>query len=68
VPVAALIMVGSTPTGLKLDVPEPVQASALEKACHDGDLDPVAELETQIWFGGAEREPPQVNQTMRRLG
>ena len=65
--VKALIMVGSGPSGLELDVPTPAKFADAEKAFEAGDLDLVAELETQIWFDGAGRTPEQVNPTMRKL-
>jgi len=65
--VKALIMVGSGPSGLELDVPTPDKFSEAEKAYEAGDLDLLAELETQIWFDGAGRTPEKVNQTMRKL-
>ncbi|HSB03248.1 MAG TPA: alpha/beta hydrolase [Anaerolineales bacterium] len=65
--VRALIMVGSAPSGLELDVPTPAKFSEAEKAFEAGDLDRLAELETQIWFDGAGRTPEQVNQEMRKL-
>jgi pimeloyl-ACP methyl ester carboxylesterase len=63
----ALIMVGSGPSGLELDVPAPAKFSDAEKAFEAGDLDLVCEIETQIWFDGAGRTPEQVNQDMRKL-
>lgn len=63
----ALIMVGSAPSGLELDVPAPAKFAEAEKAFEAGDLDLVCEIETQIWFDGAGRAPDQVNQTMRKL-
>ena len=63
----ALIMVSSGPGGLKLDVPEPALFEEAEKADNAGDLDRVAEIETQIWFDGMDRSPGEVNQEMRRL-
>ena len=63
----ALIMVGSGPSGLKLDVPTPAKFAEAEKAYDAGDLDLVAELETQIWFDGTDRTPQQINQAMRKL-
>jgi pimeloyl-ACP methyl ester carboxylesterase len=63
----ALIMVDSGPSGLELDVPTPAKFAEAEKAYNAGDLDLVAELETQIWFDGADRTPGQVDQAMRRL-
>jgi pimeloyl-ACP methyl ester carboxylesterase len=65
--VRALILVGSGPSGLELDVPAPAKFAEVEKAFEAGDLDLVAELETQIWFDGMGRDPEQVNQPMRKL-
>ena len=65
--VRALIMVGSGPSGLELDVPRSAKFAEAEKAFEAGDLDLVAEIETQIWFDGAGRTPEQVNQAMRAL-
>lgn len=65
--VKALIMVGSGPSGLELDVPAPVKFAEVEKAFEVGELDLVAEIETQIWFDGMGRTPEQVNQAMRKL-
>src|SRR5215211_2406228 len=65
--VRTLIMVGSGPSGLELDVPAPAKFAEVEKAFEAGDLDRVAELETQIWFDGTDRTPEQVNQSMRKL-
>jgi pimeloyl-ACP methyl ester carboxylesterase len=63
--VNALIMVDSAPTGLEL--PAPAKFEQAEKAYNAGDLDRVAEIETQIWFDGMGRTPAQVNQAMRQL-
>ena len=65
--VKALILVGSGPRGLELDVPSPAKFADAEKAFEAGDLDLVAEIETQIWFDGTGRTPEQVNQGMRKL-
>ena len=65
--VKALIMVDSGPSGLELDVPTPAKFTEAEKAFEAGDLDLVAEIETQIWFDGTDRTPQQVNQEMRIL-
>jgi pimeloyl-ACP methyl ester carboxylesterase len=65
--VKALIMVGSGPSGLELDVPTSSKFAEAEKAYEAGDLDLLAELETQIWFDGTDRTPDQVNQEMRSL-
>jgi pimeloyl-ACP methyl ester carboxylesterase len=65
--VKALIMVGSGPSGLELDLPDPAKFADVEKAYDAGDLDLVAELEIQIWFDGMDRTPGQVDQEMRKL-
>lgn len=65
--VKALIMVGSGPPGLELDVPSSPKFAEVEKAFNAGDLDRVSELEMQIWFDGTGRTPDKVNQAMRRL-
>jgi 2-hydroxy-6-oxonona-2,4-dienedioate hydrolase len=65
--VKALIIVGSGPSGLELDVPTPAKFADVEKAFEAGDLDLVAELEAQIWFDGTGRTPAQVNPAMRKL-
>lgn len=65
--VRALVMVCSGPSGLELDVPVPGKFEQAEQAWKAGDLDLLAELETQIWFDGSGRSPDQVDQEMRRL-
>ena len=65
--VRALIMVGSAPSGLELDVPALAKFADAEKAFEAGDLDLVCEIETQIWFDGTGRTPEQVNPSMRNL-
>jgi pimeloyl-ACP methyl ester carboxylesterase len=65
--VKALIMVDSGPSGLELDVPTPSKFADADKAYESGDLDLLAEIETQIWFDGMGRTPEQVNLTMRNL-
>lgn len=65
--VKALIMVDAGPSGLELDVETPAKFAEAEQAYTAGELDRVAELETQIWFDGMNRMPSQVNQAMRAL-
>jgi pimeloyl-ACP methyl ester carboxylesterase len=67
--VRTLIMVDSGPNGLELDVeiPSLSKFTDAEKAFEAGDLDLVAEIETQIWFDGIGRTPNQVNPSMRKL-
>jgi len=66
--VIKLIMVDSGPNGLDLDVEGPSDKfEKASKAFDDGDFDLTAEIETQIWFDGINRNPEQVNQVMRKL-
>ena len=65
--VKALILVDSGPPGLELDMPALPKFADAEKAYEAGDLDLVAEIETQIWFDGMGRTSAQVDQAMRRL-
>jgi pimeloyl-ACP methyl ester carboxylesterase len=65
--VSALIMVDAGPGGLELDVPKHPKVDAAEEAYNKGDLDLVAELETQIWFDGMGRTASQVDPVMRKL-
>jgi pimeloyl-ACP methyl ester carboxylesterase len=61
--VEALVMVGSGPSGLSLEVSEHPKAEAAEEAYKVGDLERAAELEAQIWFDGIGRTASQVNQS-----
>ena len=65
--VKALIMVGSGPSGLEMDVPMPAKFADAEKAYNSGDLDLLAEMETRLWFDGTDRTPDQVDPGMRKL-
>src|SRR6266498_6086213 len=65
--VKALIMVDAGPSGLELDVATPSKFADVEKAFEAGNLDLVAEIETQIWFDGMDRAPAQVDQAMRKM-
>ena len=64
--VKALILVDSAPSGLQLDIPPPAKFKLVEEADKAGDLELIAEIETQIWFDG-DRETSAVNQKMRQL-
>lgn len=64
--VRALILVDSAPSGLKLDIPTPAKFTLVDAAEEAGNIELVAELETQIWFDG-DRETSYVNQEMRQL-
>lgn len=63
----ALIMVGSGPSGLELDVPTPPKFAEAEKAYEAKDWDLLAELGVEIWFDGMNRTPDQVNPEARKL-
>lgn len=65
--VKALILTGSAPSGLKLDVPPPPKYDEAVKADEAADWDLLCELEVQIWFDGSGRTPDQVDPAARRL-
>lgn len=65
--VKALTMVDSNPSDWELQVPTPPNFEEAEQAYQAGELDPLAEIETQIWFDGMGRTPDQVNPEMRKL-
>jgi pimeloyl-ACP methyl ester carboxylesterase len=65
--VAALIMVGSGPAGLVLNVPMDPRFADVQRAIEAGDAERVIELEVQLWFDGVGRTPDQVDPTMRAL-
>lgn len=58
---AALVMVGSGPGGLDLDVPMPAKFAEIEAAAKNGEWETFLELETQVWFDGEGRAPGEVN-------
>lgn len=64
--VKALVLVDSAPSGLHIDLPTPAKFALVETADEAGNLELVAELETQIWFDG-DRETQTVDQEMRKL-
>ena len=64
---SALILVGSGPPGLELDVAGPDALFAQsEEAFQAGDLDRVAELDMQIWFDGTGRKGEDVDALARQ--
>ncbi len=65
--VAALVMSGSGPNGLKLDVPRPKLFDAIKAADERGDIEQVAELETQLWFDGEGRHPDTIDPDQRAI-
>lgn len=65
--VKALVMVGSGPSGLALDVPDHPREAEAAEAYEAGNLDLLAELEAEIWFDGMDRTAQQVDQPMREL-
>ena len=64
--VKALVLVDSAPAGLDIDVPVVEKFRLAEEAGKAGDLERVAEIETQIWFDG-DRVTESVNPEMRAL-
>lgn len=65
--VRAVVMVGSAPGGLWLDVDFHPLEDAVAAAQEAGDLERVAELETQMFFDGIGRRPEEVDPEMRQL-
>jgi pimeloyl-ACP methyl ester carboxylesterase len=65
--VKSLVMVGSGPSGLTLDVPRLAKFDEIEAAFNAGDLDRACELETRLWFDGIGRTPAEVDPMMRHL-
>lgn len=65
--VAALITVGSTPSGLEIEVAPPRQWDALVAAYKARDLVRTAALEVEIWVDGPQRTPNQVPAAVRDL-
>jgi 2-hydroxy-6-oxonona-2,4-dienedioate hydrolase len=63
--VSALVMVGSGPGGLDLEVEPVAKFADAEAAWNAKDFDKLLEIETQIWFDGIGRTPQQVNPTTR---
>ncbi len=65
--VAALITVGSAPSGLEIQVAPPRQWDELVAAYKAHDLQRTAELEVEIWVDGPQRAPDQVPAVVRDL-
>ncbi len=63
--VDALVMVGSGPGGLEIDVPPPRQFAEAEEARKAHDWERLLELETQVWIDGEGRTPDQVDPAFR---
>ncbi len=63
--VDALVMVGSAPGGLWLDVKESPLEKDIQAADAAKDWDRLCELETQLWFDGEGRTPQDVDAAAR---
>ncbi len=64
--VKALVLVGSAPAGLDIELPTPPKFKLVDEAYESGNIELVTELLTQIWFDG-DRNTSDVNQEMRQL-
>src|SRR5262249_48225528 len=62
---AALVMVGSGPSGLELDVPASSKFKDAMEAEENQDWERFTELAAEIWFDGEGRTAEQVNQQAR---
>ena len=65
--VSSLVLVGSGPSGLDLDVPSHPKEKEAERAYEQGDWDRLAEVEAQIWLDGMGRSPEQTDPAFRKL-
>jgi pimeloyl-ACP methyl ester carboxylesterase len=65
--VRALILVGSTVSGLEVGGDTPQQWEELVAADDAGDLERISALEVQIWIDGPYRGPDQVEEGVRDL-
>lgn len=65
--VNALVMVGSAPTGLDLDVPSPARFAEAEAAEEQRDWERLIEISAQIWYDGEGRDAGQVDPAKRQL-
>jgi 3-oxoadipate enol-lactonase len=65
--VKALVMVGSRPSGLPVDLCDDTRGDEADAAFDAGDLERAAELEAQIWVDGVGRTAEQVDPRMRAL-
>ncbi len=59
--VDGLIMVGSAPAGLELDVPDPANMAEANVAAEQHDWERLIELSAQIWYDGEGRSPSEVD-------
>lgn len=65
--IKALLLLGPGLCGLELDVAEPEEFSAAKIAFEEGDLNLLAEIETQIWFDSQDQDPEHADCSMRAL-
>jgi pimeloyl-ACP methyl ester carboxylesterase len=65
--VEALVMVGSAPWGLDLDVPAPTKFAEAEAAEERQDWERLIELSAQIWYDGEGRGPQDVDPVKREF-
>jgi pimeloyl-ACP methyl ester carboxylesterase len=64
--VASLTLVGSTPSGFALQGEPPRYLFEMMDAMQSGDLARANELQIRIWLDGQNREPEQVDSTIRK--
>ncbi len=63
--VDGLVMVGSAPSGLDLDVPAPAKMEEADHAFQQQDWERLLELSAQIWYDGEGRSADQVDAAKR---
>lgn len=62
----SLTLVGSTPSGFKLQGEPPRYIFEMIEALQNGDIDLANELQIRIWLDGEHREPEQIDSTLRK--
>lgn len=60
-----LVLVGAVPSGFEFVGEVPVTLQRFMDAYQAGDMAQAAEMATQLWFDGSQRQPERMNQSMR---
>ena len=63
--VSALIVVSATPSGFEMQGAPPLHMMEMFGALQQGDFETASDLQIRIWIDGAERQPEQVDNTVR---
>lgn len=63
---ASLIIINSTPSGFELQGEPPPYFFEMIAATQQGNIDLASELQLRIWVDGPQRQPEQINPTVRQ--